>query len=86
MAQYWYCMIGPVEKSDLDYYGGSMDLPYREAVKKVHSGFFGSHGNCSSGWGISDSKYRMIERLINLKDNDLQRLLNLWEKTKNGPQ
>lgn len=82
MKQFWYCMIGPVETKDLDYYGGSMDLPYRDAIKSIHKKFFGDHDKCSSGWGISEQKYRIINELVSYPDGELRQVLNTLERIK----
>lgn len=82
MKQFWYCMIGPVETKDLDYYGGSMDFPYREAIKKIHENYFEKNYTCSSGWGISETKFRILEKLMICSDSELRQVLNTLERIK----
>lgn len=86
MKQYWHCMIGPVETKDLHYYGDSMDFPYREAIKKIHENYFGTDYTCSSGWGMSETKFRILEKLIGCNDSELRQVLNTLEKIKHDRQ
>jgi hypothetical protein len=49
--QYWFCKIGPVNKSDLGY---GADGPLRQAVEEKFIDMFGEQAEvCGSGWGLT---------------------------------
>lgn len=80
--EYWCCMIGPVESKDLDYYGGDMDYPLRDAVKEVFKQYFDTPYKCSSGWGMKEEKFALIKELMKKNASDLRQAINFLEKRK----
>jgi hypothetical protein len=82
MKLYWNCIIGPVESKDLDYYGGDMDYPMRDNIKKTFSSYFDTPEKCISGWNMTQEKFLIIKRLLKKNSSELQQALNFLEKRK----
>jgi hypothetical protein len=59
MKNYWFCIIGPVERSDIPYGG---DFPLRMAVKAKFGDMFPNHDqySCSSSWGITEEDSKQM--------------------------
>lgn len=82
--EYWYCMIGPVDSKDLDYYGGDMDYPLRDAVKEAFKQYFDSPQKCVSGWGMKEERFVLVKELMTKKPSDLRQAINFLEKRKHS--
>ena len=58
MKEYWYCMIGPIERDKVPSGG---DFLLRQAAKTYFEKTTGEEADtCSSGWGVTEDEYRQI--------------------------
>lgn len=61
--EYWFCLIGPVERKDLP---NGADYPLRQAVRTKFLDLVGYDDDvCSSGWGLSQEQYDAIRKILN---------------------
>jgi hypothetical protein len=67
MKEYWYCLIGPVEGTQLPQ--GS-DLPMRIAVQNTlfNMGYKYNNLTCHSGWGLSEENASDIVNFVSKLD------------------
>lgn len=58
--QYWFCVVGPVERADLP---DGADFPMRRAIDLGFEALTGKdYENCWSGWGIDEeTKERVLK-------------------------
>jgi hypothetical protein len=69
--EYWFCTIGPVEKSKIPLGG---DFPMRTAVKDAVEKMSGDENiTCSSGWGRTGEMVHLIEKLDCMRIQDPKR-------------
>lgn len=62
--EYWFCLIGPVERKLLNNNGA--DSPLRFAVtEKFEKMLPGVDYTCASGWGVSEKVARQIHAVMN---------------------
>lgn len=71
--EYWFCVIGPVQKDKL---GWGADGPLRMGVKdKFYDMFNEQEEVCASGWGVSEKKYKALRSVFSCSDEELPDLL-----------
>ncbi len=65
MKSYWSCFIGPVEADKIPSGG---DFPFRMVVKNAYYNLFQESADiCSSGWGIDQEFFDLVQDLYILK-------------------
>lgn len=77
MAEYWYCVIGPVERSELNdgmkrifgKIGGADLLPRRAAINAVENIVGYQPAHCWSAWGVSEERKEAILMALRDKGN-----------------
>jgi hypothetical protein len=73
MKEYWLCVVGPVERSDVPDGGG--DLPMRIAVSNALEELVPSAGGVvlSSGWGVSEEQRERVMHAL-YAEHSVQRI------------
>jgi hypothetical protein len=79
MKEYWLCIVGPVEKSDIPDGG---DLPMRIAVNDALEKLLPSVGNVilSSGWGVTEEQRERVRVALYAQQSVHWTLATAWQK------
>lgn len=72
-TNYWMCIIGGVKDKDLP---SGADSILRQPVRNAFNKAFGTDEVCSSGWGISKKRYKMLRTITNVSDEELKKALD----------
>ena len=66
--EYWFCNIGPIDKSKVPFGG---DFPLRTAVENKFIEMFGEQAErCGSGWGLTEKMKTRLDIISLLPATD----------------
>lgn len=79
MKEYWICVVGPVERSDVPAGG---DVPMRIAVSNALEKLVPSAGDVvlSSGWGVTEEQRERVMVALYAQQSVQWTLATAWKK------
>ena len=70
--EYWFCLIGPTDRNTL---ADGADFPMRMAIRDEFAKVTGESDDvCTSGWGVSEKKYKALRKVFSTPDESLDNL------------
>lgn len=67
---YWMCIIGGVPDDVLPW---GADSILRQPVRDVFNKYFGNDEVCSSGWGVNEERYKLLQIITNVETKELKK-------------